>query len=187
MADKHYIDAQSLLDDAFTLGNQVLASDFRPSYILALWRGAAPIGIAIQEYLAYHDIQTNHIAVRTASYHGIDGRADTVQIFGLNYLIKTVTHDDCLLIIDDVFDTGKTIDATIKKIEHRTRRNCPQDIRVAVPYYKPARNQTNRLPDYYLHETEQWLKFPHSLEGLTDAEIAKWRPELAKILAEAHN
>ncbi len=131
-------------------------------------------------------MHTNHIAVRTASYHGIDGQADTVQIFGLNYLIKTVTHEDRLLIIDDVFDTGKTIDAIIQEIESRTRRNCPADIRVAVPYYKPTRNQTARTPDYFLHETEQWLKFPHSVEGLTQQEIDENRPELAQILASAN-
>jgi len=53
-----------------------------------------------------------------------------------------------------------------------------------VPYYKPSRNLTGRVPDYYLHETEQWLKFPHSLEGLSDEDVAAHRPELARILAE---
>ncbi len=54
-----------------------------------------------------------------------------------------------------------------------------------MPYYKPTRNETSRVPDYYLHETEQWIKFPHSLEGLTDEEIAAHRPALHAILSEA--
>ena len=61
----------------------------------------------------------------------------------------------------------------------------PEDVRVAVPYYKPSRNQTDRVPDYYLHETEQWIKFPHSVEGLSEEEIRTHRPELAEILAQA--
>ncbi|MEO0574120.1 MAG: phosphoribosyltransferase family protein [Pseudomonadota bacterium] len=185
MADKHYISAQSLLEDAFRLGSAVVQSGFKPSFILALWRGAAPIGIAVQEFLAWHDIDTDHIAVRTSSYTGIDQQSREIAIYGMNYLIKNVTHDDRLLIVDDVFDTGHTIDALISQLRALTRRNAPADIRVAVPYYKPTRNETQRVPDYYLHETEQWLKFPHSLEGLSDAEIREHRPQLHQILANA--
>ena len=61
----------------------------------------------------------------------------------------------------------------------------PEDIRIAVPYYKPTRNLSGRVPEYFLHETEQWLKFPHSLEGLGAEEIKLHRPALAAILAEA--
>jgi hypothetical protein len=62
--------------------------------------------------------------------------------------------------------------------------NTPHDIRVAVPYYKPTRNKTGKAPDYYLHETEQWLKYPHSLEGLSVEEIARHRPELYAIIED---
>ena len=96
------------------------------------------MGIAVQELLAYHKIETDHIAIRTSSYSGIDGRSNEIRIHGMNYLIKTVRHDDRLLIVDDVFDTGHTIAAVIKNLEDRARLNTPADIRVAVPYYKPT-------------------------------------------------
>ncbi|MEM8547065.1 MAG: phosphoribosyltransferase family protein [Pseudomonadota bacterium] len=185
MTDKLYIQAEDLLQDSFILGERILKSGFRPTFILALWRGAAPIAVAVQEYLAWHGISTDHIAVRTSSYTGIDNQSREIAIYGMNYLVKNITHDDCLLIVDDVWDTGHTIDAIIGELQARTRRNAPADIRVAVPWYKPARNDVDRTPDYYLHETAQWLKFPHSLEGLTDAEIATHRPALAAILATA--
>lgn len=185
MSDKHYIDPQSLLDDSFKLGSMVHLSGFRPSFILALWRGAAPIGIAVQEYLSYQGIESDHIAIRTSSYTGIDNQSREIAIFGMNYLIKNVAFEDRLLIVDDVFDTGHTIEALINHLREKARRNTPGDIRVAVPYYKPSRNRTGRQPDYYLHETEQWLKFPHSLEGLSESEIQDHRPELAGILARA--
>ncbi|MEL7538245.1 MAG: phosphoribosyltransferase family protein [Pseudomonadota bacterium] len=186
MVNKVYIDAQTLLDDSFRLGAAVVESGFEPSFILALWRGGAPIGIAVQEFLAYHGVRTDHIAIRTAHYAGgIDQRHHGVQIYGISYLLKNMCFDDRLLIVDDVFDTGHTIDALIKHLTDKARRNTPEDIRVAVPYYKPTRNLTDRVPDYYLHETEDWLKFPHSLEGLSDAEVASHRPELAAILADA--
>ena len=182
MTHKAYIPAQDLLEDSCRLAAKVLKSGFEPSFIIAIWRGGAPIGIAVQEYLAYHGIMADHIAIRTASYHGIDEQAAEVRVFGLNYLIKNCEYTDRLLIVDDVFDTGRTMEAVMQELQARARRNTPHDIRVAVPYYKPARNQTSYTPHYYLHETEQWLKFPHSLEGLSPEEMALHRPELYEII-----
>ena len=180
--DKVYLDAQGLLEDSFRLAAQVIASGFRPSIMIAIWRGGAPVGIAVQELLAYCGIETDHIAIRTSSYTGIDGRSSEIRIHGMNYLIKKVRHEDRLLIVDDVFDTGSTIDAVIAYLGEKARLNTPQDVRVAVPYFKPERNLTQRVPDYYLHETSEWLKYPHSLEGLSIEEVAQHRPRLHEIL-----
>ncbi len=183
LTQKIYLDAQALLEDSFRLGAQVVASGFRPSIMIAVWRGGTPVGIAVQELLAYSGIETDHIAIRTSSYRGIDGRSSEIRIHGMSYLIKKVRHEDRLLIVDDVFDTGSTLDAVIRHLEEKARLNTPHDIRIAVPYFKPSRNLTARVPDYYLHETEDWLKYPHSLEGLSPEEIARHRPNLYNILA----
>ncbi len=182
MAEKIYISAQELLEDAFRLGARVLASGFKPTFIVAIWRGGAPIGIAVQEFLDYFGVQSDHIAIRTSSYSGIDGRSPTVRIHGTSYLIKNMQHHDRMLIVDDVFDTGHTIQAIIRHFKDKARLNTPEDIRVAVPYYKPSRNQTELVPDYYLHETDRWIKFPHSLEGLTAEEIEDKRPAIHRII-----
>jgi hypoxanthine phosphoribosyltransferase len=104
----------------------------------------------------------------------------------MNYLIKRIRGDDRLLIVDDVFDTGHTIAAVIHDLRQKARLNAPSDIRVATPYYKPGRNQTKRTPDYFLHNTERWIKFPHSLEGLSAEEIAANRPEVFHIVRHAN-
>lgn len=185
MSEKQYLSAQGLLEDSFALAAQILASGFRPTFMIAVWRGGAPVGIAVQEFLAYHGVETDNIAIRTSSYAaGIDQQAKEVKVHGLNYLMKNVCHEDSLLIVDDVFDTGRSIEAIIDELQRRTRLNTPHDIRVAVPYYKPSRNQTGRVPDYYIHETEAWLKYPHSLEGLTNAEIKQGRPDLYEIIKD---
>lgn len=183
MSEKLYLSAQSLLEDSFRLGAQIIKSNFRPSVIIAIWRGGTPVGIAVQEILNYFDISTDHIAIRTSSYgSGIDDHRISIRIHGLNYLIKRISEHDRLLIVDDVFDTGHTIEAVIDDLRRKARLNTPKDIRVAVPYYKPGRNQTGRVPDYYLHETERWIKFPHSLEGLSEAEILQNRPDIYNII-----
>ena len=96
--EKVYLDAQGLLEDSFRLGAQIVASGFRPTLMIAIWRGGAPVGVAVQEFLAYRGIDTDHIAIRTSSYHGIDGRSTDIRIHGLGYLIKKVRHEDSLLI-----------------------------------------------------------------------------------------
>ncbi len=183
MTDKLYLDADRLLNDSFRLADQVYRSGFEPTFIMALWRGGAPIGLAVQEYFAYREIETDHILVRTSSYHGIDNQSREVQIYGLNYLVKNLQAEDRVLIVDDVYDTGRTIISIIESMQDRLKLNMPQQVRVAVPFYKPARNQTDREPEYFLYESDEWLVYPHSVEGLSPAEIREHKPEIHKILA----
>lgn len=89
-----------------------------------------------------------------------------------------------MLIVDDVFDTGRTIDSLIDTMAAGLKLNMPDEIRVAVPYYKPSRNETTRIPDYYLHESEEWLVYPHSIEGLAKEEIKANKPKIYEILSD---
>jgi hypoxanthine phosphoribosyltransferase len=179
--DKTVLSAQDLLEDSFRLGLDVLDSGFHPTMIIAIWRGGTPVGMALQEILSYCGIESDHIAIRTSSYVGVDERG-AVAVHGLNYIIKKICHDDRLLIVDDVFDTGNTIAAVIDELKKRARDNTPEDIRVAVPWYKPSRNETELVPDYYLRETGEWLVFPHELDALTPEELRAARPEIARIV-----
>ena len=179
--NKIVLSAQDLLEDSFNLGLKVLEDGFRPTMIIAIWRGGTPVGMAVQEIFAYCGVESDHIAIRTSSYHGVDQR-NTVAVHGLNYIIKKICHDDRVLIVDDVFDTGNTIVAVIEEIRRRARGNTPEDIRVAVPWYKPERNETDRVPEYYLRETAEWLVFPHELDALTPAELAEKRPAIAAVV-----
>ena len=155
--DKTVLTAHELLEDSFSLGVLIVESGFEPTLIIAIWRGGTPVGMAVQEILKYCGLESDHIAIRTSSYVGVDERG-AVAVHGLNYIIKKVCYDDRVLIVDDVFDTGNTIAAVINELSRRARGNTPEDIRIAVPWYKPTRNQTSLVPDYYLHETAEWLR-----------------------------
>ena len=180
--EKIYISATELLQDSFLLGAQILESGFRPDYIVGIWRGGTPVGIAVQEFLDYAGITTDHIAIRTSYYRGIERTAEDVQVHGLGYLIDKIRQEDRLLIVDDVFDTGKSIAGVLAELETRARRNTPHDIRIATPWYKPTKNVTGDSPDYYIHETDCWLVFPHELKGLTPHEVRTGKPEISDIL-----
>lgn len=180
--DKIYISAQSLLRDSFLLGKQIIESDFKPNFIVGVWRGGTPVGIAVQEMLAFFGQKSDHIAVRTSLYRGIDSREGQVRVHGLDYLITYMNQDDSLLIVDDVFDTGRSIEAVISTLQSKMRCNCPAQIKVATPWFKPNKNSTDRVPDFYRHETDDWLVFPHELDGLSLQEIKDGKGELADII-----
>ena len=174
--EKIYISAQSLLEDSFRLGMQILESGFRPSFIVGVWRGGTPVGIAVQELLDFFGVQTDHIAIRTSFYKGIGQTDSKIRIHGMQYIIDHVNADQGLLIVDDVFDSGLSIDAVISHLKRKSRRNAPIDTRIATVYYKPRNNRTERTPDYFVHETDHWLVFPHELHGLTREEILAHKP-----------
>jgi hypoxanthine phosphoribosyltransferase len=178
--DKLFIQSEELLKDSFNLAWQVYESGYRPNYIIGVWRGGAPIGIAVQEFLDVLGVPSDHIAIRTSHYKGIDLRDSQVQVYGLNYIIKQVESEDSLLIVDDVHDTGISIQKIISDLQTACKKNTPE-IKVATPYFKPKKNKTERKPDFYIHETEKWLVFPHELEGLSMDEIIEFKPELSDL------
>ncbi len=145
-----------------------------------MWRGGAPVGIAVQEYLDYHGVATDHIAIRTSAYDGIDQRRKTIRVHALDYLVSRLSAADALLIIDDVFDSGSSLEAVLDELGARCGPKLPAQIRIASVYYKPARNRSRLTPDYYLHATDRWLVFPHELQGLTPEEIRAYKPQLPR-------
>ena len=179
---KIYISANELLADSFRLGWQVLDSGFAPTHLFGIWRGGAPVGITVQELLEFHGQPCDHIAIRTSSYTGIDCEAPEVRVFALGHLIDTLDPEDRLLVIDDVFDSGRSIAAFLRELALRCRHNTPREIRIATVYYKPARNRTMLRPDFFVHETDAWLVFPHEINGLTIDEIRRNKPEAEAIL-----
>ncbi len=179
---KLFISAHELLIDSFKLADQIYKSGFRPQFIVGVWRGGAPVGIAVQEYLDYVGIETDHIAIRTSSYYSIGQQEKKVRVHGLNYIIDNVNAGDELLLVDDVFDSGRSIVAILNELKDKSRANLPKTIKIAMPWYKPERNVTDIVPDFYLHETDRWLVFPHELSGLTPEEIAHAKPEIASII-----
>lgn len=187
MTEKTFIDANRLLEMSYQLGNMVLASDFRPTHIVGIWRGGAPIGIAVQELLEFHGASTDHIAIRTSSYSGIDRQEKEVKVLGLNYLIDTLEAEHRLLIVDDVFDSGRSIQAFKRELRARCRRNTPDAMRTATVFYKPSRNVTHEIPDFFVEQTEQWLVFPHELVGLSKSEIRDFKANAGEILRYAGN
>ena len=181
--NKRYITPQQLLTDAFALAWQVFDSGFRPTCIVGVWRGGTPVAIAVHELLQVLGVEADHTAIRTRSYTGIGQRDETVQVDGLDYLTRSLGRDDALLLVDDVYDSGLSLAQVCTDLRLACGPDTPA-IRIATPYFKPGNNRSGRDPDYFLHTTDDWLVFPHELEGLSPAELAANKPELAALLPQ---
>ena len=176
MTDKIFISAQDLLEKSYALARQIIEAGFQPNYIVGIWRGGTPVGIAVQELLDFHDIPTDHIAIRTSSYTGIGEQSSTIRVHGLHYIVENVNSDDSLLIVDDTFDSGRSVGAVIETIQRLSRANTPRMIKVATVYYKPTLRAVDFEPDFFVETTTKWLVFPHELKGLTEEEIREHKP-----------
>ena len=175
-----YITAAELLADSFRLGLKILDSGFRPTHIVAIWRGGTPVGIAVQELLDFAGVKTDHIAIRTSLYVGIGTTAARVQVHGLHYVVEHVRAADSLLIVDDVYDSGRSIRQVIDDLRQACGANMPA-VRIATVYHKPRSAAPSPVPHFYLHETDRWLVFPHELAGLSVEEILAHKPGIESI------
>lgn len=176
---KYYISADQLLHDSIQLALAVAESDWRPDLIVGIWRGGAPVGVTVQEVLAYIGIDSDHLAIRTKSYTGIATRS-RVEVYGLDELLCRMKPTSKVLLVDDVHDSG----LSLRQVTIELGKLCSPmpEVRTAVPYYKPGNDRSRRVPDYYVHATDDWLVFPHELDGLTDEEIQQHKPGLGTLV-----
>ena len=185
--DKLFIEEEALLNDSFRMAVSVYESGFAPTFIVGIWRGGSSVGIYVQECLQFLGVESDHISIRT-SYAGLPeyqksvDDPSTIRVHGLQYLLENLNANDRLLIVDDVFNSGYSIEAVLNQLNKKLRLNMPADVRIATPYYKPTRNKTGRHPDYFVHEVDEWLVFPYELQGLSREEIEANKPAMAGVL-----
>ncbi len=184
--NERFIAADDLLRDSFQLAANIYDAGFEPDFLVGLWRGGSAVGIAVQEGLDYFGTKTDHIAIRTsytgaAGYSQMVSKADSIRVHGLQYLLENLSAHHSLLIVDDVYSTGSSVNAVIKQLARKTRKNLPQDIRVATVWYRPT-EKTLRTPDYFVHETNEWLVLPYELSGFSIKELSESRPEMSGLI-----
>jgi len=186
---KRFIEEQGLLEDSFRLAVKIYQSGFRPDFIVGVWRGGSTVGIYVQECLQYLGVETDHIAIRT-SYQGHDDyfrqleQGTQLRAHGLQYLFENLDADDALLIVDDVYGTGRNVQSVIERLREKTKRNMARDVRIAAPYYRPDAAASNPVPEYFLHQTDDWLVLPYELTGISRSELEAHKPWIVPLLDE---
>ena len=187
MIQKRFIGEQELLEDSYRLAVQIYQSGFRPDFIVGVWRGGSTVGIYVQECLQYLGVETDHIAIRT-SYRGRDEyfrqleQGSEIRVHGLQYLFENLDADDALLIVDDVYGTGRNTRAVVERLQQKTRRNMVKDVRIAAPYYRVSAGNSTTAPDFFLQQTDEWLVLPYELTGISRAELEAHKPWIVPLL-----
>jgi len=184
--NERFIAADDLLRDSFQLAANIYEAGCKPDFLVGLWRGGSAVGIAVQEGLDYFGVSTDHIAIRTSytgapQYSQMVSTADSIRVHGMQYLLETLCSDHSMLIVDDVYSTGSSVNAVINQLAKRTRRNLPNEIRTASVWYRPT-EKTLCAPDYFVHETDDWLVLPYELSGFSIGELRENRPEMSGLL-----
>ncbi len=178
---KEFLPYEVVRTNAITLAHRIWTEGFVPDVIYVSLRGGAYLGNVISEY--FKIVRSGgrpvyYAAVVARSYRDI-GQRDKVTVDGWTYDPAYLRHGDKVLLVDDIFDSGRTINHLVAVI---MEKGLPRaDVRVAVHDYKLRRYLDRQLPvqpDYWcrLHELaspedEFWIHYmSHELVGLTDEE-----------------
>jgi len=184
--NERFIAADDLLRDSFQLAANIYEAGFKPDFLVGLWRGGSAVGIAVQEGLDYLGVKTDHIAIRTSytgapRYTQMVSTADSIRVHGMQYLLENLCSHHSMLIVDDVYSSGSSVNAVIEQLRKKTRRNLPHDIRIATVWYRQT-EKTLHTPEYYVHETSDWLVLPYEMTGFSIDELRKNRPQMTGLL-----
>lgn len=177
MSGKIYVSANDYVRDCFRLARMVLDSGWMPDDLIALWRGGAPVGVSVHEFLYYHGMRPHHRVLKCQSYTGIRSRQQEVVFENAGEIIGSIVPGSKVLVIDDIFDTGNTARALFDRLAP-----YHADVRLATVYWKPGGNQTSLKPDFHVRETDDWIVFPHELDGLTADEVRAKDPVIYELL-----
>jgi hypoxanthine phosphoribosyltransferase len=154
---------QQVFDDTYFLYEKIRATGFQPDLIVGIARGGWIPARLIADF--FHLKQTANMKVETYQMIGeTDVEAKITQTITENIEGKNV------LIVDDVADSGATIQAVLDLLESK----IPKEIKTAMLYYKP---RSSIIPDYYIHETTAWVVFSWSMYEALDNFEKIWSKE----------
>ena len=191
-SEKLYVSCEQLMIGSVILARKVLDSGFfyqdksdkYKNYLLGIWRGGTYPGIFCHEFFKYKGLTILHFPIKTEFYTGTDQVKKKVSVWGIDDIIEVINAEDKLLIIDDVWDRGWSLHTVLHEIRKRARKNAPE-MKTAVVFYKPEKNETELEPNFYVAKTNRWIIFPHELEDLTQKEIETFKhPVFEKMLFE---
>lgn len=193
---KEFVPYNVVRNNALKMAYRIHQDGFIPDVIYVSLRGGAYIGNVMSEYFKIVRKGARPVfyaAVVARSYTNIN-ESDKVRIDGWTYSPKYLRSGDKVLLVDDIYDTGRTINHLTEVI---IEKGIPRkDIKVAVHDYKICNYRSESChihPDYWCRqhvidraEDEIWIHYmSHELVGLADEELERYYyaedPELRKV------
>ncbi len=195
--NKHFLPYTTVRNNAIKLAYKIYQEGFIPDVIYIPLRGGAYLGNVISEF--FKIIQKGrrpvfYAAVVARSYTDVQQNSNVI-VDGWTYDPKYLRSGDKILFIDDIFDSGKTINYLVNIILSEGIKR--EDIKIAVHDYKIFTYNREPLsihPDYFCRkhvidspEQDIWIHYmSHELQGLTSDELNEYYykddPELKEAL-----
>ncbi len=197
---KDFLPFETVRNDALKIAHKIYKDGFIPDVIYCSLRGGAYMANVISEYFK---ILSKEKGFHPALYAGVVARSYSdiaqhtkVYIDGWTYPPENLRPGDKILLVDDIFDSGRTINSLVETLMN-SRGFSRNDIKVVVHDYKYFTYLDEQLPiqpDYYCRKFEitkpeenRWIHYmSHELVGLTQEELQKnyyeKDPELKEIL-----
>jgi uncharacterized protein len=153
---REVMDWGQLGDAARELATQALDDGYRPGVILGIARG----GLLPAGAVAYALGVKNAFTISVEFYTGINQRLDVPMVLPPVPNLVDLS-DERLLIVDDVADTGGTL-----QVVQDFCKGKVAEVRTAVLYEKP---RSLVKCDYVWRRTERWITFPWSADDPLEA------------------
>jgi hypoxanthine phosphoribosyltransferase len=183
---KEFLPYDTVRNNALKLAYRIYTDGFVPDVIYVSLRGGAYLGNVISEYFKLIRREKGqrpvyYAAVVARSYTGV-GSAEQIRVEGWTYNPDYLRAGDRVLLVDDIFDSGKTINHLAGLI---LERGIPrQDLKIAVHDYKFFHDKGDQLPvqpDYWcrrhdlsVRDEAYWIHYmSHELVGLSREELEK--------------
>jgi hypoxanthine phosphoribosyltransferase len=179
---KEFLPYDVVRDNALKLARAIYHSGFVPDVIYVSLRGGAYLGNVISEYFKIvrrRGRPVYYAAVVARSYTGVR-EAEQIKVEGWTYAPEYLRIGDKVLLVDDIFDSGRTINHLAGII---LDKGIPrEDLKVAVHDYKYFYDKPDQLPiqpDFWCRKHEAsvkdedaWIHYmSHELVGLTPEEL----------------
>ncbi len=186
---KIFLSYDIVRNNSLKLACRIRSSGFIPDVIYVLLRGGAYVGNVISEYfkvIRRNERPVFYAAVVARSYTDVRKR-ERVMVDGWTYSPEYLRNGDKVLLVDDIFDSGRTINHLAEIIMDK---GIPREaLKIAVHDYKVFHSTEETLqfqPDFYcrkhdIHSPDDdvWIHYmSHELVGLTENEVDAYYPHI---------
>lgn len=187
---KDFVSYKDIRNNGIELADKIYKDGFIPNIIYVCLRGGAYLGNIISEYFKFtkENKKVFYAAVVARSYRN-QKQDENIVVDGWTYNPNLLDKDAKVLIVDDIFDSGLTLNTLYNLLIKEGLKK--ENVKIAVHDFKNYKYNPCKfdlVPHYYCrkHDIEsedknKWIHYmTHELIGLTHEEAKQY--EDAKIL-----
>ncbi|MEM0487113.1 MAG: phosphoribosyltransferase [Sulfolobales archaeon] len=151
MVEVVYITWKKVIRLCYRLARKIANSGYRPEVVVSIMRGGVVPALIVSDILnvdSFYALRVKHWGIAEEAY----------PVPVIEQLPQGRVEGKRVLLVDEVADTGKTLEASINELA----KLHPKEIRTAVLHLKPT---SVVVPNYYAEKLDKWvwLFYPWSL------------------------